>query len=75
MPEPEAGFRAHVSLGYSNASGPAEPVAQALNSHGGHTGEVTVSSVSLINLNRDRKAYEWTDVASVCLGEGAPSRT
>jgi 2'-5' RNA ligase len=75
VPEPEAGFRAHVSLGYSNTAGPTDPVAQALDAHGGYTGEVTVSSVSLINLNRDRKAYEWTDVASVPLGQGTPSRT
>jgi 2'-5' RNA ligase len=68
VPEPETGFRAHVSLGYSNAAGRAEPIAETLRTHGGHTGEVTVSTVSLIDLNRDRKAYEWTDVATVDLG-------
>ncbi|WP_447002499.1 hypothetical protein ACRAKI_22585 [Saccharothrix isguenensis] len=68
VPEPEAGFRAHVSLGYSNTAGPIDPVAQALDAHGGHIGEVVVSSVSLINLNRDDKAYEWTDVATVPFG-------
>ncbi|MBW4722311.1 2'-5' RNA ligase family protein [Saccharothrix obliqua] len=68
VPEAEAGFRAHVSLGYSNTAGPMKPVARALDAHGGHTGEVVVSSVSLINPNRDHKAYEWTDVATVLLG-------
>ncbi|MDQ2588373.1 hypothetical protein CKY47_31295 [Saccharothrix yanglingensis] len=68
VPEPKAGFRAHVSLGYSNTAGPMEPVAQALDAHGRHNGEVVVSSVSLIDLNRDHKAYEWTDVATVPLG-------
>ncbi|MEO6085160.1 MAG: 2'-5' RNA ligase family protein [Umezawaea sp.] len=68
VPEPEEGFRAHVSLGYANAAGPAAPVAKALDVHGGHTAEVTVTSVSLIDLNRDDKAYEWTDVATVTLG-------
>ncbi|KOX21272.1 hypothetical protein ADK67_27840 [Saccharothrix sp. NRRL B-16348] len=72
VPEPETGFRAHVSLAYSNAAGAAEPLAEALRIHGEHTGKVTVSSVSLINLNRDRKAYEWTDVASVPFGAVAP---
>ncbi|MFD9734631.1 2'-5' RNA ligase family protein [Umezawaea sp. NPDC059074] len=67
VPEPEAGFRAHVSLGYSNASGPAEPVERGLTTHGEHRAEVTVSSVSLIDLNRDRHSYEWVDVASVPL--------
>lgn len=70
VPEPEAGFRAHVSLGYSNTAGPAEPVAAALRVQGGHTAEAVVSSVSLIDLNRDRKAYEWTEIASVELGTG-----
>lgn len=67
VPEPADRFRPHVSLGYSNSAGPAEPVAKALAEHGEHTAEVTVSAVSLIDLNRDRKAYEWTDVASVRL--------
>jgi 2'-5' RNA ligase len=70
VPEPEDGFRAHVSLGYSNADGPAEPVAEALHAHDEHTTEVTVSSVTLIDLNRDHEAYEWTDVASVELSGG-----
>jgi 2'-5' RNA ligase len=68
VPEPEEGFRAHVSLGYSNAAGPAEPVAEALRTSGPHTAEVTVTSVSLIDLNRDRGAYEWTEVATLTLG-------
>ncbi|MEU4806395.1 2'-5' RNA ligase family protein [Actinosynnema sp. NPDC023587] len=68
VPESEDGFRAHVSLGYSNTTGPAAPVVAAVEAHGGHTAEVTVSSVSLIDLHRDRKAYEWTDVTSVELG-------
>lgn len=68
VPEPADGFRAHVSLGYSNAAGPAEPVAASLRTHTEHMAEVTVTSVSLIDLNRDREAYEWTDVAAVRLG-------
>jgi len=68
VPEPEAGFRAHVSLGYSNTAGPAEPIERGLNTHGEHIAEVTVSSVSLIDLNRDHHSYEWVDVASVALG-------
>jgi hypothetical protein len=67
VPEPADGFRPHVSLAYSNSAGPAEPLATALAAHTGHTAEVVVSSVSLIDLNRDRKTYEWTDVATVQL--------
>ena len=67
VPEPEDGFRPHVSLGYSNSAGPAAPVAEALDARAGLTAEVTVSHVSLINLNRDSNAYEWADVAIVHL--------
>jgi len=63
VPEPADGFRAHVTLGYSNAAGPAEPIAAALARHGDRLAEVVVTAVSLIDLNRDRKAYEWTEVA------------
>nr|WP_232328209.1 2'-5' RNA ligase family protein [Kibdelosporangium sp. MJ126-NF4]CEL18589.1 hypothetical protein [Kibdelosporangium sp. MJ126-NF4]CTQ98074.1 hypothetical protein [Kibdelosporangium sp. MJ126-NF4] len=68
VPEAADGFRAHVSLGYSNSAGPSEPVAEALAEHGEHTAKVTVRAVSLINLNRDNKAYEWENVATVRLG-------
>ena len=68
VPEQADGWRPHVSLGYANATGPAEPVAAALRAHGDHIAEVTVETVSLIDLNRDRKAYEWTEVHSVPLG-------
>lgn len=70
VPELETGFRPHVSLGYANATGPAGPLADALDAHDRHAAEITVDSVALINLNRDHKAYEWTDVATVHLGTG-----
>lgn len=67
VPEPADGFRPHVSLAYSNAAGPIEPVAEAVSAYAARTAEVTVSSVSLIDLNRDNQAYEWTDIATVAL--------
>ncbi len=68
VPEQAGGYRPHVSLGYSNSRGPAEPIADALARHGEHTTEITVSTVSLIDLNRDHKAYEWIEVTTVPLG-------
>lgn len=68
VPEPENGFRPHVSLGYANTTGPAEPIAEALAAHEPLTATVTISHVSLINLNRDNQAYEWTDIATLPLG-------
>ncbi|CRK61810.1 hypothetical protein [Alloactinosynnema sp. L-07] len=68
VPEAADSFRAHVTLAYSNAAGPADPIAVALAAYGDRKADVTVSAVSLIDLNRDRKSYEWTDVESVELG-------
>jgi 2'-5' RNA ligase len=68
VPEAADGYRPHVSLGYSNSAGPGAPIAAALSEHGDHVAEVTVAAVSLIDLNRDRKAYEWTEVATAPLG-------
>jgi 2'-5' RNA ligase len=68
VPEAANGYRPHVSLGYSNSASPAEPIADALARHGERTAEVNVSAVSLIDLNRDRKAYEWIEIVKVPLG-------
>lgn len=68
VPEPADGYRPHVSLGYSNSAGPATSVTQTLAEHGGHSAQVEVRTVSLIDLNRDKKAYEWADVATIPLG-------
>jgi 2'-5' RNA ligase len=68
VPEPEDGFHPHVSLGYSNSAGPADMLAEALKVQSPLMAGVGVSAVSLINLNRDNKAYMWSDVAMVSLG-------
>jgi 2'-5' RNA ligase len=68
VPEPAEGWRPHVSLSYSNAAGPAQPIADALAAHPPQSTEFTISAVSLIKLNRDRRMYEWDDVAAVRLG-------
>jgi 2'-5' RNA ligase len=67
IPEPTDGWRAPVSLGYSNSAGPAEPVANALATHGEYTAKIIVSAVSLIDLDRDNKTYNWSDVSTIYL--------
>ncbi|HEU4947042.1 MAG TPA: 2'-5' RNA ligase family protein [Kribbella sp.] len=62
------GLRPHVSLGYWHQSGPAAPRRDVLASSSEHTAEVRVKAISLIELNRDRRMYEWQEVASVLLG-------
>lgn len=69
VPDPAHGWRPHVTLAYSNAAGPAETIAKTLAEQPQRTAKIVVSSLSLIDLNRDHKAYEWTQVATVRLGE------
>lgn len=67
VPEP-AVFRPHVTLGYSNAGGPAEPIAEALAGYPPHTTQATATAISLIDLNRDHQEYQWNDIAELELG-------
>jgi 2'-5' RNA ligase len=68
VPEAAEGWRPHVSLAYANTAGQAAPITEALAAQPAHTAEIEISTVSLIDLNRDNKAYEWSDVATVRLG-------
>lgn len=68
VPESADSWRPHISLGYSNWAGPADRVVAALARHPEHTARAIVRSVSLIDLNRDHRAYEWTEVAMAPLG-------
>jgi 2'-5' RNA ligase len=58
----------HVTLAYANTAGPIEPVADTLTAQPEQRADVEITAVSLIDLNRDNKAYEWVDVATVRLG-------
>ncbi|MGH3930442.1 MAG: 2'-5' RNA ligase family protein [Pseudonocardiaceae bacterium] len=64
VPEDPHDFRPHVSLAYSNHTGPAEPITQRLAAHPLTSTEITIHRASLIELNRDHRAYEWTDIAT-----------
>ncbi|MEU4229605.1 2'-5' RNA ligase family protein [Nonomuraea sp. NPDC026600] len=67
VPEPEDGFAAHVTIAYSNASGPAAPVAAALAEVNTAQASARIDSAELIVLGRDRQMYEWEPFASAPL--------
>lgn len=67
IPEKAEGFRPHVTLAYSNSSWNSEGIRSAIDELPPYSVTVTVSSVSLIDLNRDAKRYEWTEVARATL--------
>ena len=68
VPEPADGFRAHVSIAYSNAVAPADPVQAALDSVHAEPATARVNAAELIVLGRDRRMYEWSTSATVQLG-------
>jgi len=68
VPERAEGFRAHLSLAYSNAASPAAPIAAALDQVRPAPVTVTVQEASLIILNRDQRMYQWQTYASAPLG-------
>lgn len=57
VPEREEGFRAHVSVAYSNSARPAAPVVAALGAVDAAAAVVTVTAASLIVLHRDAGMY------------------
>lgn len=72
VPEDPDGFRPHVTLAYSNSAGSAAPISQRLREKVITSADITVHRVTLISLNRDRRTYQWTDVAAVELGTPTP---
>jgi 2'-5' RNA ligase len=69
VPEPEEGFRPHVTVAYSGASVPVEPIREHMTVlRDLPPVEVSISEVQLIALNRDERVYAWDVVESVPLG-------
>ncbi|MFC3499842.1 2'-5' RNA ligase family protein [Micromonospora krabiensis] len=69
VPEPADGFRPHVTLAYSGAPVPTEPIrAQLAELRHLPVAPVRISEVPLIALRREDRIYRWTTVAVVRLG-------
>lgn len=67
MQESAEGFRPHTSVAYSNGDGDGRAVRGLLDSVPTLPVEVTVRSVSLIRMHRDRRMYEWETVSTTPL--------
>ncbi|GHH69536.1 2'-5' RNA ligase family protein [Promicromonospora soli] len=68
-PESEDGFRAHISVAYSNATTDAAPIRAALDRAEPTTpAPATYTHVSLIRMHRDHRMYEWDTIRTVPLG-------
>ncbi len=68
VPESVEGFHPHVTLAYSNGKARIDDIHATISGLAVPSSSVQISSVSLIKLNRDRKRYEWSEVANVPLG-------
>lgn len=67
-PEPEEGFRAHVSAAYSNADADSAPIRNALALAQPEPVQASYSKISLIVIHRDNRMYEWTTIRELRLG-------
>ncbi len=72
VPDPADGFLPHVSLGYSNADGPAAPMVELMASIEPRVATVAVHAAQLIVLERDTHLYHWRTFATTPL-LGTPS--
>lgn len=72
VPEASEGFRAHVSLAYSNGDADSAAIRRALDDTATKEAHATFSTVSLIRMRRDQEMYQWATVTDVPLG---PIRT
>lgn len=67
-PAPGTEFFAHVSLAYANGPQAAAPVRAALNRAAPVPCEVPRAHLSLLELRRDDRSYEWRTLADLPVG-------
>jgi 2'-5' RNA ligase len=63
-------FLPHVSIGYINQDGGAEPIAAALGSLTTKPVRVTFAKADLLEFHRDHRMYEWTSATALPIGTG-----
>lgn len=68
VPENADGYRPHISLAYVNAPQPARAALAAVNRVAPAPADLTLNAVSLIEMHRDNRRYEWRTIEVVKLG-------
>ncbi|MCX4550626.1 MULTISPECIES: 2'-5' RNA ligase family protein [unclassified Streptomyces] len=69
VPETAEGFTPHVSVGYSNATGPKTPFEETIASADIEPARARITHADLIIIHRDNRMYEWEPVVKVPLGD------
>ena len=67
LPEADTPFSPHISVGYINTDGPAEPFISALDASPA-TGQAVVREAQLIVINRDTRMYTWKPYVAARIG-------
>ena len=62
-------FRPDISAGYLTADVSARPNVHAVGEVHGEPAQVAIKTIELIEMNRDRRMYEWTGVESIPLDD------
>jgi 2'-5' RNA ligase len=70
VPERATGYQPHVSMAYVNSEQPAQAALDAVQRTAADSIEVRIDAVSLIELHRDNRMYEWRTIETVPLGAG-----
>ncbi|RZT20125.1 2'-5' RNA ligase superfamily protein [Kribbella sp. VKM Ac-2569] len=68
VPEGAEGYRPHISLAYANTPQPARAALAAVIRVVPAPADLTVNAVSLIEMHRDNRMYEWRIIEVVPLG-------
>ena len=67
-PETITQYRAHVSVAYINAPGPAQPIVGALQGARPEPVTTALDSASILTFHRDNRMYEWTAATRLPIG-------
>jgi 2'-5' RNA ligase len=68
-PRPEPGqFRPHLSIAYVNSDGPAQPIADAIDSATAREAAVTFTAAYVLEFHRDHRMYEWAQATPIPIG-------
>jgi 2'-5' RNA ligase len=66
------GFQPHVTLAYSSSMQAADAITLAIESTSTEPVEISIPAVSLIELHRDNRMYQWRTIAEAPIGASTP---
>lgn len=68
VPDTADGYQPHISLAYVSTPQPAVATLEAINRVTADPADLTINAVSLIEMHRDNRMYEWQTIEAIPLG-------